>query len=264
MVKFNELQIGSVSGTPALILDVEVLNYGTSFDNVYIRRIVAIKASDYSTSLDPINSTEVTPIYDTGDLDTYESWKKYGILDAASNVFTTKHIKSVILNTDFSNNTDLTKDLIVIYVYTGSVNNITTESGNDTLSITANESLLTLITKINSGNWKSSDEKTISIEDAYFVWTAPKVGEEVCCNLAKNYDTALVYNMCNIYNKIMQSIKTISNNCTLLSDFTAVYINYLAFKYAIQTHNYPEAIIRYEKMFDNNNYITIKSCGCNE
>lgn len=237
MIKFNELRIDKSTGTPSLIVDVSVLNVSTYFDDVYIRRIIVINAKDYTPSLNPETDT-VDYVFNL-EIKNDRDLMKYGDYDNNHNIVT-KRVKVSFTNNDLyvDPNTaqtatfDYNNDLYVVYVYTGTFD-------------------------YDNFNFGSADRIT---------WELPRVAEEVCCELSKTYDTGIVFDVCKIYSAIMQNIKEIDcNSCDIPLNFMNIYLQYMAFKYAIITCNYTDAILRFNKMFGRKYNTTISSnCGCNK
>lgn len=229
MIRFNELRIDKSNNIASLIIDASVLSVSNYFDNVAIRRVIVIKSSDYYEDLDPEQSKNVSKVFDIT-FNTMKDWKKYGTYNAS--IYNTKKIRLTLTANDTVENIDLNNDLFVVYVYTG-----------------------------------TPSEGFVNFEDEEheFTWNAPNISEQVCCNLSKTYDKGLVFNICKVYSAIMQNIKEIENNCDLPLNFTNIYLQYMAFKYATISCNYTEAINIYNKMFKRKyNSVNVVSCGCNK
>ena len=110
MVKFNEIKIFNKAGVPTLGIDVEVLSVKDStgkdlFANVYISRVIVIKASDYNSNLNPATSTTVTYVWDSNDYTNVTA-----LLPA-------KHLNVEIGSADFKSG-DIATDMFMVYVYT--------------------------------------------------------------------------------------------------------------------------------------------------
>lgn len=111
-----------------------------------------------------------------------------------------------------------------------------------------------------------ADLMNISLNDnLFFVYikTRGVPSPDTPCGGDQTYTLGVVFNTCNIYNYMMQSIRDTLKECAIPKHFIDSYLRYKAFIVAINTEHYAEAIKFYNKFFKNIPSTTNIGCGCN-
>lgn len=129
-----------------------------------------------------------------------------------------------------------------------------------------------VFSKTVSGNNKSvrlelssADMVTDFTKNLFFVYVVTKgtPTADVPCNMDEKTTLCVTLWEYPLYNTLMQSIKDLEHNCEIPKNFIDIMLKFKAFEIAINTGNYNQAIIYYNRYIKNIESVITKSNKCN-
>lgn len=104
--------------------------------------------------------------------------------------------------------------------------------------------------------------------DLLFVYikTNDDFGPDTPCGYDNQYTIGVTFNTCILYNKFMQVIKELYQECPIPKHFVDYFLLFEGMVYSVESKHYIEAINIYKRLFDRKD-ITVNntnSCNCNK